>query len=57
MKYNSTAVLQWADILDGVGHTTDLCRDVLVRGSGLYAGGLRSRAVLDTSALLIKYEP
>ena len=57
VKYNSTAVLQWADILDGAGHTTDLCRDVLVRGSGLYAGGLRSRTVLDTSALLIKYVP
>jgi hypothetical protein len=43
-------------VYDGAAHGTDLCRDILVRGSGIYACGVRGRTMLDTSALLIKYE-
>ena len=55
VRYLDTGALEWADIYDGAAHGTDWCRDVLVRGGGLYAGGLRSRMALDTDALLIKY--
>ena len=57
VKYLTGGALAWDDIYDGAAHGTDLCRDVLVRGGGLYAGGLRSKTMLNTGALLIKYEP
>ena len=56
VRYLDTGALAWADIYDGAAHGTDLCRDMLVRGGALYAGGLRSRTALDADALLIKYE-
>jgi hypothetical protein len=56
LKYDGAGAPVWADIYDGAAHGTDLCRDVLVRGSGLYAGGVRGTTLLDTSALLIRYE-
>jgi hypothetical protein len=56
LKYDATGALQWDDAYDGAAHGTDLCRDLLVRSGGLYAGGTRSKTMLDTSALLIKYE-
>jgi hypothetical protein len=56
LKYDAAGALQWDDVYDGAAHGTDLCRDLLVRGSGLYAAGLRSKTMLDTSALLIKFE-
>jgi hypothetical protein len=55
VKYRSDGSREWANVYDGAAHGTDLCRDILVRGSGVYAGGMRSSTMLNTSALLIKY--
>ena len=56
VKYGVGGSFEWGNVYDGAAHRMDLCRDILVRGSGLYAGGVRSKTMLDTSALLIKFE-
>ncbi len=56
VKYRSDGGVAWSNIYDGAAHGLDVCRDILVRGSGLYAGGVRGKTALDASALLVKYE-
>ncbi|HOT24444.1 MAG TPA: hypothetical protein PLK79_08465, partial [Thermoleophilia bacterium] len=47
--------LSWTDVYDGAAHGTDVCRDVLVRGTGIFAAGSVSKGGVNTSGLLIKY--
>jgi len=47
--------LSWTDVYDGAAHGGDVCRDVLVRGTGIFAAGSVSKGGVNTSGLLIKY--
>lgn len=55
VRYADDGGISWSNAYDGAAHETDLCRDILVRGTGVYAGGFVGKGGMNTSALLIKY--
>ncbi len=55
VRYGGDGAITWSDAFDGSAHDTDLCRHILVRGTGVYAGGYVGKGGMNTSALLIKY--
>jgi hypothetical protein len=55
VRYDADGGITWSDAYDGAAHGTDFCRDILVRGTGIYAGGYVGKGGMNTSALLIKY--
>lgn len=57
VKYSPAGVRLWDASYDGPAHGSDVCRSLAFAHGGLFAAGLRSRTMLDTSALLIRYEP
>jgi hypothetical protein len=56
VSYSVDGTIAWDDTFDGATHDSDVCRDVLLRGDGVYACGSLGRDGLNTSALLVKYE-
>ena len=58
LKYNSTGQLQWADRLDGAGHSTDACRAVAVDSLGnLLVAGDSIGTNGSSDIVVLKYDP
>lgn len=55
VRYGDDSGLSWSDTYDGAAHQTDVCRSILVRGTGVYAGGYVGKGGMNASALLVKY--
>ncbi len=57
VKYSPAGARLWASSYDSAAHATDFCHAVAYGHGGLFVAGLREKTMLDTSALLIRYEP